>query len=58
MKLMDVNLEIKWNTSMPNGQPRRCVSYDKANEEINFKPVTDLKEGLQKTIEWYESSQN
>ena len=58
MKLMDVNLEIKWNTSMPNGQPRRCVSYDKANEEINFKPVIDLKRGLQKTIEWYESSQN
>jgi GDP-L-fucose synthase len=58
MKLMNADLEIKWNTSMPNGQPRRCVSYDKANHDIDFKPNTSLKKGLQKTIEWYELSKN
>ena len=56
MKLMNVDLEIRWNTNMPNGQPRRCVSFDKAQEEIGFKPHTSLEEGLKKTIQWYESS--
>ena len=58
MKLMNVDLEIKWNTNMPNGQPRRCVSFQKAFDEIGFKPNTPLEEGLKKTIQWYESSQN
>ena len=56
MKLMKVDLEIRWNTTMPNGQPRRCVSFEKALQEINFKPKTSLEEGLKKTIEWFESS--
>ncbi len=56
MKLMDVDLEIKWNSNMPNGQPRRCVSFEKANKEIDFLPSTSLEEGLKKTIQWYEST--
>ena len=55
MKLMNVNLEIRWNTDMPNGQPRRCVSFEKALQEIGFKPKTSLEEGLKKTIEWINS---
>ncbi len=57
MKLMNVNLEIRWNTNMPNGQPRRCVSFEKALQEIGFKPKTSLEEGLKKTIEWFKFSQ-
>ena len=55
MKLMNVDLEIRWNTDMPNGQPRRCVSFEKALQEIGFKPKTSLEEGLKKTIEWFNS---
>ena len=58
MKLMDVNLDIHWNVNMPNGQPRRCVSFEKALQEIGFEPKTSLEEGLKKTIEWFNSSQN
>ena len=58
MKLMDVNLDIHWNANMPNGQPRRCVSFEKALQEIGFEPKTSLEEGLKKTIEWFNSSQN
>lgn len=58
MKLMDVKLEIQWETNMPNGQPRRCVSIEKATREIGFRPKVNLEEGLKRTIEWYESSLN
>ena len=58
MKLMDVNLDIHWNANMPNGQPRRCVSFEKALQEIGFEPKTSLEEGLKKTIEWFNSSRN
>ncbi len=34
--ILDYNGEIIWNTSKPNGQPRRCVSYNRAKEKINF----------------------
>ncbi len=55
MKLMDIDLKIKWNSNMPNGQPRRCVSFEKASNEIDFKPKTSLEDGLKKTIQWFES---
>ena len=58
MKLMDVKLEIRWDTNMPNGQPRRCVSIEKATRQIGFRPKVSLEEGLKRTIEWYESSLN
>ena len=45
--------KITWDTSKPNGQPRRCVSNKRAEEKLNFKPETSLKEGLRRTIECY-----
>jgi len=58
MKLMNVDLEIRWNTNMPNGQSRRCVSFEKAENEIGFKPKTSLEEGLKKTVQWFESAKS
>ena len=52
---MNVNLHVKWESNKPNGQPRRCVSIERASKEIGFHPKTSLEEGLQKTIDWYES---
>ena len=45
--------EIIWDTSKPNGQPRRCLDVSKAEKEFGFKAKTDFEEGLRKTIEWY-----
>ena len=53
MKVMNVNVKIKWDTNMPNGQPRRCVSTEKAFNEIGFRPQVTLEDGLRRTIEWY-----
>lgn len=45
--------EIIWDTTKPDGQPRRCLDVSKAKKEIGFKAKTSLEEGLQKTIKWY-----
>ena len=51
--LMKFDGKITWDTSKPNGQPRRCVSNKRAEEKLNFKPEISLTEGLRRTIEWY-----
>ncbi len=51
--LMKFDGKIIWDTSKPNGQPRRCVSNKRAEEKLNFKPEISLKEGLRRTIECY-----
>jgi len=47
---------ITWDTSKPDGQPRRCLDTSKARKEFGFVAKTDLKKGLKKTIEWYSSN--
>lgn len=44
---------IKWNSDRPDGQPRRRLDVSKA-KEFGFSAKTSLKEGLEKTIRWYE----
>lgn len=45
--------KIMWDTSKPDGQPRRCLDTSKARNEFGFEAKTDLREGLRRTIEWY-----
>lgn len=44
---------MKWDTSKPDGQPRRCLVTSKAREEFGFQAETDFRVGLKKTIDWY-----
>ena len=55
-KLMDFKGEIRWDTSKPDGQPRRCLDTSKAKKEFGFVAKTDFREGLKKTIKWYEEN--
>jgi GDP-L-fucose synthase len=48
--------ELEWDTSKPDGQPRRCLDTSKAKEEFGFEARTDFREGLKRTIEWYRRS--
>jgi len=48
--------EIIFDSSKPNGQPRRCLDTSKAEKEFDFKAETSLKEGLEKTYNWYINS--
>jgi GDP-L-fucose synthase len=48
--------EIIWDTSKPDGQPRRCLDVSRASKEFGFKAKTDFESGLCKTIEWYKET--
>jgi GDP-L-fucose synthase len=48
--------EIRWDTSMPNGQPRRSLDASKAERLFGFKAEIPLREGLERTIAWYRAS--
>ena len=48
--------EIVWDTSKPDGQPRRCLETSKAEKLFGFRAETPLEEGLRRTIEWYKSN--
>ncbi|TET09959.1 MAG: GDP-L-fucose synthase [Candidatus Atribacteria bacterium] len=45
--------KIVWDTSKPDGQPRRCLNTSRAEKEFGFKAKTKFNEGLKKTIDWY-----
>jgi GDP-L-fucose synthase len=54
--LMSFEGTIVWDRSKPNGQPRRCVSIERAKKELGWSPRVSLEEGLRKTIQWFLSS--
>jgi len=45
--------DIAWDTSKPNGQPRRCLDVSRAEREFGFRARVPFEEGLRRTIEWY-----
>jgi len=45
--------EIRWDTTKPDGQPRRCLDTTRAQKLFGFAATTDFREGLQETIRWY-----
>jgi GDP-L-fucose synthase len=44
---------FRWDTTQPNGQPRRCLGTGRAEREFGFLAGTSLETGLQETIDWY-----
>ena len=44
---------ITWDTTKPDGQPRRCLDTSKAERAFGFKATTPFEVGLRKTIDWY-----
>ena len=45
--------EIVWDTSKPNGQPRRCLDVTRAKELFGFEAACDLSRGLARTVAWF-----
>jgi GDP-L-fucose synthase len=44
---------IVWDTSKPNGQPRRCVDITRAEREFGFQAQIGLRQGVAKTVLWF-----
>jgi GDP-L-fucose synthase len=52
-RLMNFTGELRWDTSKPDGQPRRCLDVSRAKKEFGFTAKTGFEDGLRQTIEWY-----
>jgi GDP-L-fucose synthase len=51
-RLVGFSGRVAWDTSKPDGQPRRCLDTHRARE-FGFQATTDFDEGLQRTIDWW-----
>jgi GDP-L-fucose synthase len=52
-ELMNFKGEIRWDTSKPDGQPRRMLDVYKSEREFKFKSKIKFSDGLKKTILWF-----
>jgi GDP-L-fucose synthase len=57
-RLCDFPGEILWDTSQPNGQPRRALDSSRAERCFGFRARTSLEDGLAETIAWYRDHGN
>ena len=51
--IMNYTGELRYDTTKPDGQPRRCLDVTRSENLLGFKAETDLRSGLEKTIKWY-----
>jgi GDP-L-fucose synthase len=50
--------KVIWDTSKPNGQPRRCLDTSRAAEFFGFRPTIGFREGLRHAIDWYRENRH
>lgn len=53
-KLSGFRGRVKWDSSKPNGQPRRFLDTSRAFNEFGFRAQTEFENGLLETIQWYQ----
>jgi GDP-L-fucose synthase len=54
-KLCGFRGAIRWDSSKPDGQPRRCLDVERAVERLGWRARVGFEEGLRRTIDWYET---
>jgi GDP-L-fucose synthase len=47
--------DLEWDTTQPDGQPRRKLDTTRAKERFSFEATTSFDEGLRATIDWFEA---
>jgi GDP-L-fucose synthase len=52
-KITEYQGRITWDTTKPNGQPRRCLNIERAKQLFGFSATTRIHEGLRRVIVWY-----
>lgn len=48
--------EVEWDTSKPDGQPRRCLDVSRAKERFGWEAEVSFEKGLEMTIEWFKEN--
>lgn len=54
-EIAEFNGNIIWDSTKPDGQPRRCLDISKAEKEFGFRARIGLRDGLRRTIEFYKN---
>ncbi|MCC6454893.1 MAG: GDP-L-fucose synthase [Caldilineaceae bacterium] len=55
-KIIGYDGEIVWDTTKPNGQPRRKLDVQRAAQQFGFRSQVTFEDGLAETIKWYETA--
>ena len=50
--------EIRWDSSKPDGQPRRCLDTSRAKSLLDWEAQVGFEEGLRSTIDWYRANKD
>ena len=50
--------EIRWDSSKPDGQPRRCLDLRRAKDLLHWEAKVGFEEGLRRTIDWYRANRS
>lgn len=48
--------QIEWDSTKPNGQPRRCLDVSRAKQLFGFQARHSLREGLKQTVRWFQDN--
>ncbi len=56
VKLTGFTGKVTWDTTKPNGQPRRCLDTSRAEKYFGFRAQVNFEEGIQRTIDWYRTT--
>lgn len=54
-RLCEFDGEIEWDSTKPDGQPRRCLDTSRAQEHLGWQAEVELEQGLARTIEWFKA---
>jgi GDP-L-fucose synthase len=52
-KIVGYSGRIAWDTTKPNGQPRRCLDTSRAERLFGWRARMNLEPGIRETVEWY-----
>lgn len=58
VKLAGFTGRIEWDATKPDGQPRRCLSTERAAKLLGWRAQVGFEEGLKRTIEWYRANRS
>ena len=53
-----IEQRIRWDSTKPDGQPRRCLDVSRAKELMDWEAKVGFEEGLKRTIEWFKAHRN
>jgi GDP-L-fucose synthase len=56
MEISGYDGEVRWDSSKPDGQPRRALDTSRARDLFGFEARTSFRDGLRRSIDWYETT--